>query len=596
MKFNILFSNATLKTCLIISFSLIALISTTLLGVVSYKTSYNGIINECKNYDQKLVKQLCSNIDLYFGEILKVTESLSSNSNIKYYGNYFPSIGMQDNLESIRLLLYEAALQRQDIDDISIFYNKQRLVSCYNTYSIDEMQKMVYYYDIREIYLMPKVLPFTYRNESGRVVFTAVKSVYTPEERDSFESFVIVNFTMNTIDELFSKNKFNTDSFAYIIDRSGNIHYSTNKEDNTSEKLQPIISRVGTSQSFTVNEKIENKEYLITINPLKHSELFVLSATPLESLTQFPKKIGAITFSMVCFCIILAISISFLLSSFFTKPLTKLVNHMSRVSEGNFSKVDSVGGSFEVQALYSKFNDMIEKINMLIKESEEKNRLKRKAELDALQAQINPHFLYNTLHSINSMAILLKAKDIMKMTTSLSKLLRLSINKGNELTTIADELEHVKCYFNIQKIRYKDKFSMIVDVEEEIMSYNIVKLVLQPLVENAIYHGLELKEGHGTILIRGFSLQDKIQIDIVDDGVGIELLRLDSINQSLKEAKEYDRTRSIGLYNVNERLKLQYGENYGLKISSIKNQGTTVTIIIPKSKGEDRNDKSLNCG
>ena len=180
------------------------------------------------------------------------------------------------------------------------------------------------------------------------------------------------------------------------------------------------------------------------------------------------------------------------------------------------------------------------------------------------------------------MAALKGEKDIMHMTVALARLLRLSINNKKEFVSIAEEIEHVQCYLKIQKIRYADKFEVIFDIQAPILSYKIVKLILQPLVENAIYHGIELKPTHGIIKIRGYECEANIYLEVNDDGIGVDEGRVNEIRQRLKEDASLGSGNSVGLYNVNSKIKLYYGENYGLWFESKQGVGTTIKVKIPK--------------
>lgn len=226
----------------------------------------------------------------------------------------------------------------------------------------------------------------------------------------------------------------------------------------------------------------------------------------------------------------------------------------------------------------------MERVEHLMEVNKQENALKRKAELQALQAQINPHFLYNTLDSINALAILNNEDDISKMTTSLGILLRRSIGKPDEYQTLKEEFDHVKAYMAIQKIRYEDRFYADFHIDSSIASFPVIKLILQPLVENSIYHGLEPKESSGHIFISATDCSDYITIEITDNGIGVTKEKEKLIQQNLTQIKHPGIDCSVGIYNVNERLRLHYGAKAFLTFHSISGEGTTVTLHIPKDK------------
>ncbi|WP_408070195.1 sensor histidine kinase [Butyrivibrio sp. JL13D10] len=205
----------------------------------------------------------------------------------------------------------------------------------------------------------------------------------------------------------------------------------------------------------------------------------------------------------------------------------------------------------------------------------------RKAEFELLQAQINPHFLYNTLDAIVWSAEAGNQKQVVSMVGSLSEFFRSSLNKGKEIVTVREDLQHVRSYLEIQQIRYQDILTYEIDVPEAIFNYAIPKITIQPVVENALYHGIKNKRGGGRIIVTGGDLGDYIQITVKDDGIGMTPERLKNIRDNLAVEKPEDNT-IYGLYNINERIKLSFGEEYGIGIDSTEGGGTIVNIRLPK--------------
>lgn len=256
---------------------------------------------------------------------------------------------------------------------------------------------------------------------------------------------------------------------------------------------------------------------------------------------------------------------------------------MKLAENGDFSISFDENRGDEVGQLGKSFNKMLFKIKELINTVYEVRLKEREAELNALQSQINPHFLYNTLESISITALLNNDMDAVNMIGILVKFFRYNISKGKEIVEISKEIEHINNYLEIQKYRFKDKFQIFINIDKEIYNYKIIKLALQPLVENSIYHGLERKKGTGSIKIIGIKENNKVKISIIDDGIGIDPDTLDKLNRTLNKSKSanVDSSRSIGLQNVHERIQLYFGDEYGLKISSKSGEGTEITLTIP---------------
>lgn len=282
--------------------------------------------------------------------------------------------------------------------------------------------------------------------------------------------------------------------------------------------------------------------------------------------------------------VITAIILSLVIPNSIVKPIYHLIDVTNRVAKGDLSARASFVGGGEVEKLGNSFNDMIEKIENLLEKvkSDEKNL--HEAELELLQAQINPHFLYNTLDTIIWLAESGKQDGVVEMVSSLSNFFRTSLSHGNDIITLGEEERHVRSYLQIQQVRYQDILEYSIYFPEEIKNVQIPKITLQPLVENALYHGIKNKRGKGKIDIGIQLTNNSVIICIEDNGIGFTNERLNSIINMLNKDKKYiknKKSESYGLYNVNERIKLKFGEGYGLSIKSVFGEGTCVKVKIP---------------
>lgn len=263
---------------------------------------------------------------------------------------------------------------------------------------------------------------------------------------------------------------------------------------------------------------------------------------------------------------IAAVWVSYLLSKNISKPVNKLAQLMSSVEKGDMNVNFDISCDDEIGRLGLSFNKMVKEINRLIEEVYVKQYLIKDAEFRTLKAQVNPHFLYNTLESINWMAKMGDCQGVSKMVTTLGKFLRYSISSKGDIITVREDIEQINNYLKLQKMRYGEKFNAKIDIEEEIYDKKILKFLIQPLVENAIVHGLEEKRGPGMLIIRGFMENSNICFEIIDDGVGME----NSISKG----------EGLGMNNVDKRIKIHYGDEYGISFGS-GNGLTTVKIVIP---------------
>ena len=291
---------------------------------------------------------------------------------------------------------------------------------------------------------------------------------------------------------------------------------------------------------------------------------------------------NAMTGGLVAFAFLtlMVVFFSIWLPKSFTKPITDLVTVTDRVSRGDLDARSNNASNDEVGELARSMNQMIDKINELLSQITKEQIRIREAELELLQLQINPHFLYNTLDTIIWLAEGGDEKRVVGMVKSLSAFFRTSLSRGRDIITIKEELLHAKSYLEIQQFRYQDILDYEIDVPEEFGEYSIPKITIQPLIENALYHGIKNKRGGGRITIKGRREGDDIVISVTDDGIGMTKERLEEVIAGLNQKQPAD-SAIYGLYNVNERIRLKFGEKYGITLDSVYGQGSTCNILLP---------------
>jgi two-component system sensor histidine kinase YesM len=277
---------------------------------------------------------------------------------------------------------------------------------------------------------------------------------------------------------------------------------------------------------------------------------------------------------------LLSITVLTLVSKSVTKPLKTLQESMKTIEDNGYRSYEPVvpTGSIEIQDLSRNYNEMMLRIKTLNDDVIAEQNAQRLSELHALQNQINPHFLYNTLDSIVFLIDSGKSQEASDMVVALSRFFRISISKGRNVIPLSDEVEHVRNYLLIQKIRYKDSFEYSINVDPSLGDLKIIKLILQPIVENAIQHGLLNKEGVGRIAIEGKMEGDLLVLSVKDNGYGIMPEKIEEIYSSFRDKNVYN---GVGLKNVYQRLKIYFGDKADVKISSELDEGTTVTLIVP---------------
>ena len=302
-----------------------------------------------------------------------------------------------------------------------------------------------------------------------------------------------------------------------------------------------------------------------------------------QARTQYQNFfVEMIRFSVVAFAAIFVLitALSYYIPLSITRPIRKLSEVTDQVAKGDLTVRSDVRSGAEVSVLSDSLNTMIDKIDELLEQVKKEQIRLRKAEFELLQSQINPHFLYNTLDAIVWLAEAGEQKKVVSMVGSLSDFFRTSLNQGKDIITIKEELQHSRSYLEIQQMRYQDILNYEIHVPEELHRYLIPKITIQPLVENALYHGLKNKRGLGRIVISGRKEEDFLILQIEDNGIGMRKERLDQVKEGMNQKIPTEKD-IYGLYNVNERIRLNFGEKYGLSIESTYGEGTVVSIILP---------------
>lgn len=322
-----------------------------------------------------------------------------------------------------------------------------------------------------------------------------------------------------------------------------------------------------------INE-LEKDNYL---NVSYHDDFTDITTMACVHFNIFQKLHGIMKTLLIIGCFIsllICCIISIILAEHISNPMKQLMNLMGQVEKGDFSVYSKFNRNDEIGALGNYFNQMVQQLKVYLdKIIEDQNKL-RSTEIKMLQAQINPHFLYNTLDVIKWSAKLNRPEEVTTVVTNLAKILRSSIDCEDELATVSQSIEFIKSYIAIQKVKYNNSFDVKTIIEPSILEYKTLRLILQPFIENAIIHGLANIYYHGLITITGEKQEDYILFSIIDNGIGMTEERVKSIM-----SKKND--NHIGIYNVNKRIKLYYGNQYGVDIESAKNQGTKVLIKIP---------------
>lgn len=363
--------------------------------------------------------------------------------------------------------------------------------------------------------------------------------------------------------------------YCFIMDRKGNIVYHPQQQliySGLKSEQTDILTKAG-------DGTLVKKNVIYSIRSLDNCDWRIVGVSYIDELVTVKVR-GAmqILLVMIAFVLVTVFLSSFLLTHMISHPIQNLVKAMKDFeADAEEFSYQPVHGSKEMIALSDSFGHMVGRIQDLMEKVRREEITLRKTELKALQAQINPHFLYNTLDAIGWMCEEERSQDAVEMVNALARLFRISISKGHELIPIGKEVEHARSYLMIQNFRYKNQFTYSFDIEEECLPYLCNKITLQPIIENAIYHGINRMVDEGEIRIRIYGEGDDIVFSVSDNGVGMSKEQCGSILKS----EPGDQT-GIGIKNVNDRIKIYFGEEYGITIESEPDEGTCVSIRMPK--------------
>ncbi|RDE27409.1 sensor histidine kinase [Parageobacillus thermoglucosidasius] len=330
-------------------------------------------------------------------------------------------------------------------------------------------------------------------------------------------------------------------------------------------------------------QKPNGKRMVIIYDTLSLNNWKIAAVFPKEEILKNVSYIKYTTVVVIICLIIIASLLANVFSKYATRPISLLVNDMKKFYKDKLGMQSDISTLREINILQKGIQELMKHVDNLMEQIKQEQEKKRKLEFAVMHAQINPHFLYNTLYSIKSLCDMGMNQEAGLMITALSNFFRISISKGQEIISIEEEIEHIRSYLFIQEMRYGDNFSYEIQVDSNILSSQIIKLTLQPLVENAIYHGVKQKREKGFILVKGYHINDTVYFEIIDNGMGMKPDSVKEIMNTLNN-KGANKTLGIGLRSVHERIQLHYGTSYGVSIESEFGKGTKVTVAIPMLK------------
>ena len=550
---------------------------------VSMKFTNTSIFENSSEYTHTIIQQMNQNIDSYIDYMENIAYLISSNEDVQDYlfDEKIDNEGRYRILNQLQTILDS----RSDIRNVGIISKNGRMLINDGSKSVNQDLDL----NTQEWYATALEKPNGPILTSSHVqhiisgerpwVITLSRGIRDRSGSGEKEGVFFIDLNYSAISELCDQSTVGTKGYAFILDAKGNIVYHPQQQQLYNELQTENISLIMDTDEDTVLTGTGNDGKLYSISRSGKTGWTVVDCTSVRELLRKSRQAQSVYVLTAIILVIVALLFSRFMARSITLPIQKLRDSMKKVQEGDFSVSDVVVDSKnEIGSLTKSFDVMTHRIHELMEQNVHEQEEKRKSELKALQSQINPHFLYNTLDSIIWMAEGKKNEEVVLMTASLARLLRQSISNEDEVVPIANEVEYARGYLTIQKMRYKDKLEFQIEVDSSILYIPLIKLVLQPIIENAIYHGLKYKESKGLLIVKGFMKDGNAVLQVIDDGVGMDEETLAHIYD--KHKVNYH-SNGVGVYNVQKRLKLYYGEDYGITYTSELGKGTTATITIP---------------
>lgn len=579
-RWQVLYRRSSIQMILSLSFTAVAVVGMVFMGLTLFlRFSYTTNAQQAEN-SQRLLSQVNWNLDAYLRGMMRISDTA--------YYNVIKNIDLdEDSLTPALELLYGS--NRDSIVSMAVFSEEGELLSATplrtlkNSVSPQREDWFVQAMDkIENLHFSTPHVQNLWSDVDERYRWVVSLSRYVELSRGgAIEGGVLLlDMSFDGIEQICKDVELDDGGYLYLIDDSGEIIYHPRQQLIYAGLQQEnnLVAAGYTDGSH--QEQFQGQSRQVTVKTVGYTGWKLVAVVPRESLWTNYSQLVLFFLFVVLFSIFLLVFVNLRLSEWITAPVKKLDRAVKDL-EARRSDVDfDVGGPTEVEHLSHSIRSMVSTMDHLMEDIIQQEEQKRRSELDVLQSQINPHFLYNTLDSVVWMTENGRTQDAVVMLTSLARFFRISLSRGSNVIPIADELEHARHYLTIQKMRYKNKFSTDIIAEDGVESLYTIKLIVQPVLENAIYHGMAYADGDGEITVRAFRDGGDVCIEVTDNGPGMP----EEVVRGLLEGAGPNtgaKGSGIGFRNVHQRLRLNFGEPYGLTILSEPDDGTTVRIRLP---------------
>ena len=581
-RLSVWYRRSSIQVVISLSFTIVAVIGMILLGsalLLRFSSSTDALLAEDS---RRILDQVNLNLDSYLRSMMRVSDTM-------YYRVIKNADLAEDSIGAGMNLLYET--NRDTVVSIAVFSQNGGLVSAtplsnlkrqarpeqqeWFTAAAEKIENLHFSTPhVQNLFEDPDYLYRWVVSLSRQVELTRAGAIES--------GVLLVDMNFGGIEQICKDVDLGGSGYLYLIDGDGEIIYHPRQQLIYASLLRENNRAAAGYEDGSHREEFEGKTRQVTVKTVGYTGWKLVGVVPAESLASNHIQLRLFGVFIVLFFIFFLVFVNLGVSERIAVPIKALEQSVKELEAGSETVDIAIGGPYEVQHLGNSIRSMVSTMRQLMDDIIRQEESKRKSELDVLQSQINPHFLYNTLDSIVWMIENNRYDDAIVMVTSLARLFRISLSRGRTLITVGEELEHARHYMTIQKMRFKNKFTSEIRADGEALSCETVKLVVQPIVENAIYHGMEYADGDGEILVWAHIEGEDLYIDVTDNGPG---MRQEQVDRLLREdggpAAPSRRGSGIGLRNVHQRIQLTYGKPYGLEIESEPDEGTNIRIHLP---------------
>ena len=580
-RLSVWYRRSSIQVVISLSFTIVAVIGMILLGsalLLRFSSSTDALLAEDS---RRILDQVNLNLDSYLRSMMRVSDTM-------YYRVIKNADLAEDSIGAGMNLLYET--NRDTVVSIAVFSQNGGLVSAtplsnlkrqarpeqqeWFTAAAEKIENLHFSTPhVQNLFEDPDYLYRWVVSLSRQVELTRAGAIES--------GVLLVDMNFGGIEQICKNVDLGESGYLYLIDGDGEIIYHPRQQLIYASLLRENNRAAAGYEDGIHREKFGGETRQVTVKTVGYTGWKLVGVVPAESLASNHIQLRLFGIFVVLFFIFFLVFVNLGVSERIAVPIKALEQSVKELEAGSETVDIAIGGPYEVQHLGNSIRSMVSTMRQLMDDIIRQEESKRKSELDVLQSQINPHFHYNTLDSIVWMIENERYEEAVTMVTALARLFRISLSKGRTVIPVNDELEHARNYLTIQKMRYKNKFAVSIDAAPETLRLETIKLIVQPLLENAIYHGMEFMDGDGEIRVRSYVGEDgDLYIDVEDNGSGIP----EEVCRTLltDETRVRSKGSGIGLRNVNQRIQLRYGEGYGLTILSEPDVGTTVRIHLPR--------------